>query len=46
MIRNKSTEESPREKYRRDLPVQSGVYRNLEGDLHRKIKHFAGRQLR
>lgn len=46
MIRNKSTEQSPTEKYERDLPVQSGIDRNLEGDLHCKIKHFAGQHLR
>jgi len=32
MIRTKSTEESPREKHQRSLPVQSGVDRNLEGE--------------
>lgn len=31
MIRNKSTEQSPRKKWRRDLPVETGAERCLEG---------------
>lgn len=37
MIRNKSTEQGPREQRKRGLPLRSGVDRSLEQDPHCKL---------